>query len=150
MLCETLKALKNQKNWSNQNLADAANLPVDTVNKILSGHTKTPNSDTLKRLAAALDTTVDTLIAVETHMPPPAFMQERSFDEIAAIYQQQIKKMEEQYERRLEEYRAREDKLTKRNERQFLIMLAILIVIVFIFVYLLLDALHGHWGLFRY
>ena len=62
MLGERIKALKTAKGWTTQQLADAAGLPPDTINKIISGATKNPNFDTLRRLASALDTTVDKLM----------------------------------------------------------------------------------------
>jgi len=61
-LAENLKALQTQRNLTTAEFAEKANLPVDTINKIRSGSTQNPNMDTLKRMAAALDCSVDTLV----------------------------------------------------------------------------------------
>lgn len=62
MYREVIKAKKDERGWSNQQLAEAANLPPDTVNKILSGVTRNPNTDTLMRLAQALDCSLGDLV----------------------------------------------------------------------------------------
>lgn len=51
---ETLKALQDKAGLTTAQLAEKANLPVDTINKIRAGTTRNPNADTVQRLAAAL------------------------------------------------------------------------------------------------
>ncbi len=64
-LAENLKALQTQRNLTTAEFAEKANLPVDTINKIRNGSTQNPNMDTLKRMAAALECSVDTLIGID-------------------------------------------------------------------------------------
>lgn len=51
---ETLKALQDKAGLTTAQLAEKANLPVDTINKIRAGTTRNPNADTVQRLASAL------------------------------------------------------------------------------------------------
>lgn len=60
-LSENVKALQTQANLTTAEFAEKAKLPADTINKIRSGATQNPNMDTLKRMAAALECTLDTL-----------------------------------------------------------------------------------------
>lgn len=69
-ISEKVKFLQDQKGWTTAELAEASNLPIDTINKIRSGSTRNPVLDTLQRLAAAFNVTVDELIGgAETQEP---------------------------------------------------------------------------------
>lgn len=56
---EKIAYYKKQKGFTNKDLADAANLPISTVEKIVSGRTKDPKLITLKSIADALGCTLD-------------------------------------------------------------------------------------------
>lgn len=158
MLAETLKALKNQKGWSSQRLADAANLPVDTLNKILSGSTKNPNPETLRRLADALGVSPEELRSVSAPQSEPAqqkpedlsALYERQHAQTVSAYEQQINTLIENYEKRLKEAHDRDRLQHQRHERQFFTMLAVIVALIAVIIYLIIDALHGNWGIFQY
>lgn len=157
MVKDRLKILKAQKGWSNKKLAEAANLPEDTVAKICSGVTRNPNTDTLRRLAQALDVTLDELTAEPDHIPvlpqektPVPVANPPACGEVVRIYEQQIAKMEERYERRLAEAHAREAAAHKKGEIRFYVLLGVVVALIALSVYLSVDALHGDWGLFQY
>lgn len=61
-ISEKVKSLQEQKGWTAAELAEEANLPVDTINKIRSGTTRNPSTDTLMRLAAAFNISLDELV----------------------------------------------------------------------------------------
>ena len=61
-ISEKVKSLQEQKGWTTAELAEEANLPIDTINKIRSGSTRNPSPDTLQRLASAFDVTLDELV----------------------------------------------------------------------------------------
>lgn len=61
-LADNLKALQSLKNLTTAEFAEKANLPVDTINKIRAGTTQNPNMDTLSRMAAALECSIDDLV----------------------------------------------------------------------------------------
>lgn len=60
-LAENVKYHQELKNLTTQEFAAKANLPADTINKIRAGSTQNPSMDTLKRMATALDCSIDEL-----------------------------------------------------------------------------------------
>ena len=56
-----LKAAKKASNLTNDELAVKSNVPVGTINKILSGDTKEPKLPAFMSIASALGTSVDYL-----------------------------------------------------------------------------------------
>lgn len=64
-LAENVKHHQELKDMTTAEFAEKANLPADTINKIRSGTTQNPNMETLKRMAAALDCTIDELAGIE-------------------------------------------------------------------------------------
>lgn len=62
MLSDQLKALKNQKNLTAQEIADRAGVPISTVNKILSGQTDNPGFRVTCDIIKAMGGSVDELI----------------------------------------------------------------------------------------
>jgi len=60
-LARKIKELRGRKGFSQDELAETAQLNLRTIQRIESGETG-PRGDTLKRLAAALDITPDDLI----------------------------------------------------------------------------------------
>lgn len=146
MLKEIIKDRKNERNWSNQQLADAANLPVDTVNKILAGITRNPNTDTLMRIAAALDCSLGELLGETAKQITP---KAEGSDDMQTI----LNVMREMYDSRIQDLQASLEKSEKREQRlrheQYILIFFVLALIALI-VYLIVDALHGNWGFFQY
>ena len=138
MLAETLKTLKNQRGWSNQKLADAANLPVDTVNKILSGSTKNPNTDTLRRLADALEVTLDDLYSPSA--PAPREDAAAAGGSLAAFYAAALDTQRRVYETAIAE--ARTDK-----RRWFVVSIVLIAFVMFLLGW---DITHPDMGYIRY
>ena len=56
MTLEQIRARKRQMGYSNAQLADLTEIPLSTLNKILSGATKKPRKEALDALARVLDT----------------------------------------------------------------------------------------------
>ena len=63
MWLDNLKELKNIKGMTSKQIADATNLPERTVVRIFSGDTDNPYVDTLRRIVAVLDGSLDDLFA---------------------------------------------------------------------------------------
>ena len=63
MWLENLKELKKRSGMSAQQIADAAKLPERTVSRILSGDTPDPRMDTIRRMVAVLDGSLDEVFA---------------------------------------------------------------------------------------
>jgi len=60
---KTLRKLREQKGLTQEKLARLADLSNNTVIKIEAGKNKNPTLDTLKKIAQALDVSVDDLIS---------------------------------------------------------------------------------------
>lgn len=143
MYTEIIKSKKNERKWSNQQLADAANLPVDTVNKIMAGVTRNPNTDTLIRLARALDCTLGELIGEE--LPPPAEPSSRAYTDAVIL--------REIYDSRIADLRqtiTKHEERERRLCREQYVMIALIFALIAVIIYLIVDALHGNWGFFQY
>lgn len=63
MWLDNLKALKSAKGMSSKQIAEQANLPERTVSRIFSGDTPNPYVDTLYRIVAVLDGSLDDILA---------------------------------------------------------------------------------------
>ncbi len=63
MWLDNLKELKAKKGMSSKQIAEKTNLPERTVNRIFSGDTDNPYVDTLRRIVAVLDGSLDDIFA---------------------------------------------------------------------------------------
>lgn len=63
MWLDNLKELKRAKGMSSKQIAEATNLPERTVTRIFSGDTPNPYVDTLYRIVAVLDGSLDDVLA---------------------------------------------------------------------------------------
>lgn len=68
-LAENVKYYQELKNLTTAEFAAKANLPADTINKIRASATQNPSMDTLKRMAAALECSIDDLAGVPKPEP---------------------------------------------------------------------------------
>ena len=62
MLSRRLKELRKQRNWTQQKLAEKANLSFNAITKIEQGAAKHPTLKTLLKLADAFGTGLDELV----------------------------------------------------------------------------------------
>ena len=63
MWLENLKELKKAKGMTTKQIADATKIPESTVKRIFSGDTDNPYVDTVRRIAIALDSSLDEIFA---------------------------------------------------------------------------------------
>ena len=63
MWLDNLKELKKTKGMTSKQIADKTNLPERTVTRIFSGDTPNPYVDTLYRIVAVLDGSLDDVLA---------------------------------------------------------------------------------------
>ena len=63
MWLENLKELKKAKGMTTKQIADATKIPESTIKRIFSGDTDNPYVDTLRRIAIALDSSLDEIFA---------------------------------------------------------------------------------------
>jgi transcriptional regulator with XRE-family HTH domain len=65
MYLKNLKALRNQKGWSQEKLAREANISYHTVIKLEQSGIKNPRIETVIKLADALNVSLDKLVGRE-------------------------------------------------------------------------------------
>ena len=63
MWLDNLKELKKIKGMTCKQIADATKIPESTIKRIFSGDTDNPYVDTVRRIAIALDSTLDEIFA---------------------------------------------------------------------------------------
>lgn len=63
MWLDNLKELKKSSGMTTKQIADATKIPESTIKRIFAGDTDNPYVDTVRRIAAALDTTLDNIFA---------------------------------------------------------------------------------------
>lgn len=127
-LCERLKELKESSKMTAQQIADITKIPVSTVNRILSGYTESPSFSNVCDIIIAMGGSVDEVIGIASSSEEPS--------EISVKPDRTI----ELYKRIIQEY------------RKWLKVLFILLLSLFgvAFTVLIIDALNGNFGYFRY
>ena len=63
MWLENLKELKKAKGMTTKQIANATKIPESTIKRIFSGDTDNPYVDTIRRIAIALDSSLDEIFA---------------------------------------------------------------------------------------
>lgn len=63
MWLDNLKELKKTKGMTVKQIADATKIPESTIKRIFSGDTDNPYVDTVRRIAIALDSSLDEIFA---------------------------------------------------------------------------------------
>ena len=63
MWLENLKELKKAKRMTTKQIADATKIPESTIKRIFAGETDNPYVDTVRRIAIALDSSLDEIFA---------------------------------------------------------------------------------------
>ena len=63
MWLENLKELKKAKGMTTKQIADATKIPESTIKRIFAGETDNPYVDTVRRIAIALDSSLDEIFA---------------------------------------------------------------------------------------
>ena len=66
MISKRLKELRKERNWTQQELAQKANLSFNAVTKIEQGAAKHPTLKTLLKLAQAFNVSLDDLVGRKT------------------------------------------------------------------------------------
>lgn len=61
-LGQVIRSFREKKDWTLEDLARAADIPVSTVTKIEHGDIKNPSIEKIAKIAKALDVSVDELI----------------------------------------------------------------------------------------
>lgn len=163
MLAKYLADLKVQKNLSWNDIANLSNVPVQTVRNIFSGETSNPGFASVAAIVKAMGGSLDELADIPREGVERSdfeAMTERYEDRIVQItdhYERQIAQIIESNERRIQEINDREIQRTreaiereKREGWKQIALMGLVLALIGVIFYLVLDALHGNWGIFRY
>ena len=120
-----LKAVKEQKDMSNQELAELSGVPLGTVNRILSGATDNPTWDNVVAIAKALGVSLDALAGIDAEV---------------LVEDKVSKKLIDTYEKIIE----------SKNKWISRLFLCLTLVIAIILAVLIFDLLVPHIGYVRY
>lgn len=124
MLSEDLHALKVKNNLSVKKIAEMSGVPESTVSRILAGQTTDPGFETVRAIVVAMG---------------------GSLDELAGI-----SKREATCAETLREELEKSEKRERKAEIKQYVLFGIILALFTLIIYLILDALHGNWGIFRY
>ena len=65
MILTKLKELKDQKNLTNQQIADLSGVPLSTVTRIFNGQTDNPNIQTLEDIVKGMGVTLEDITGIK-------------------------------------------------------------------------------------
>ena len=135
-----LKALKEERDLTNAEIAELSDVPLATVTRIFNGSTPNPQFETIARITMALGGSLDVIAGLKS---PDELKPTAAVAQTFATYAEILKEKDE----RIKELK--EDK--QHNLR--LIAKLIIFIAAFVGVVLLIltvDILNGHFGYFRY
>lgn len=137
---EKLKALKENKDLTNAEIARLSNIPLATITRIFNGTTPNPTFETFTQIAIALGASLDEIAGLkEPDEPPIPSRIEMTLDSYSELLREKDDRIEE-----LKETINRERKEKHTLEGVFVLFVA------FVLVVLTIDILHGHFGYFQY
>ena len=137
---KNLKALKEERDLTNAEIAELSDVPLATVTRIFNGSTPNPQFETIARITIALGGSLDVIAGLKApDEPQPVPVVSQTF----ASYAELLKGKDELIQ---------ELKEDKKHSRRTMAKLLIFFGIFAGFVLLLLavDVLNGHFGYFRY
>lgn len=121
MLCDDLKALREKRKMTNQQISDASGVPLSSVNRVFSGQTDNPGFLMIRDIVIAMKGSLDEIAGIKH--------QSSADDQIIALYERSI---------------ANKDRWIK---RLFIFSVSI---VVGVMVFLLIDILDPAIGFIRY
>lgn len=88
---QRLKALKTNKNFTNQDISNLTGIPNSTISNIFTGKTATPSYDNIRDIVIALDGSLDEIAGI-TKAPEEAKKEERELnDMVIGLYERDIR-----------------------------------------------------------
>lgn len=137
---EKLKALKEDKDLTNSEIAKLSNLPLATITRIFNGSTPNPTFETFTQIAIALGASLDEIAGLkEPDEPPIPSRIEMTLDS----YSELLKEKDE----RIKELK---DEIGKERKEKNMLQGVLVVFVAFVLVVLTIDILHGHFGYFQY
>ena len=137
---ERLKALKEERDITNAEIARLSNIPLATITRIFNGSTPNPTFETFSNIAIALGASLDEIAGLKTAEPTPVtapiVTTLDSYAELLREKDERIRDLKEEHES------------IRKEKRKLGIALAC--VVGFVILLLTIDILNGNFGYFRY
>lgn len=157
MITHQLNDLKNKSNLSAKQIAERADIPYSTVQKIFNGETQNPNVDYIFRIVTAMGHTMNDLYYPnnkaegEENMAISVIreMYENRIDDLKAQHKEAMTHSCAQYEKHLADIKEAKTKHGK-TYRSIITILSVIIGVLFILflIYFAMDFSTGDWGIF--
>ena len=135
---EKLKALKDNKDLTNADIAKLSNIPLATITRIFNGSTPNPTFETFAQIAIALGASLDEIAGLKEPDEPPIpsriEMTLDSYSELLREKDERIKELKDEVE-------------TERKEKHRITGVFALFV-TFVLILLTIEILRNHFGHF--
>lgn len=137
---ERLKALKEERDITNAEIARLSNIPLATITRIFNGSTPNPTFETFSNIAIALGASLDEIAGLKQPEAPPVPAP------IAATLDSYAELLREKDER----IRDLKDENEKTRHEKKRLGVALACIVGFVMLLLSIDILNGNFGYFRY
>ena len=137
---EKLKALKEEKELTNAEIATLSNLPLATITRIFNGTTPNPTFETISQIAIALGTSLDEIAGLKEPNEPP----------IPSRIENTLNSYSELLKEKDDRIRELKDLVEKERKEKHTLQGVFTLFIAFVLVVLTIDILNGHFGYFKY
>lgn len=152
-----IRELKKEKDLSNEDIAEIADVPETTVAKIMSGQTQDPRFESVAKIIIALGGSVDQILGIAPENPEPL---PTRVDSVVSNYIDILKAKDDliaEKEKRIEVQDKRINSLDnavqnlrKEKSRILFFFAGFMFLIIAFFIYLIIDISNGGFGYFRY
>lgn len=142
-----LRELKKEKGLTNEDIAELADVPENTVAKIMSGTTQDPRFESVARIIIALGGSVDQILGLAKEDPDPI---PSRVENVVSNYADLLKEKDirlAEKDKTIETYKEAVKNLRKEKSH---ILCFIGVFVALIILILLFDLLNGNIGYFRY
>lgn len=144
---DRLKAIKDERDLTNQEIASLSGIPLATITRIFNGSTQNPTFETFAQIAIALGASLDEIAGLRQVEAPPV---DAHIENTLLSYADLLKEKEERLKEKDEVIAMLQDRGEQdRKERRRVLWfcgLFVGLVLAFLFV----DVLNGDFGYFRY
>lgn len=146
MIYAKLKAWKEKSNLTYKDIAERSDVPTATVQKIFSGETTNPNSETLYKICKSLGHTMEELYEDTTKEKTEEIM---AVSVIREMYEHRIAELKINNENHVNDLK---ESFAKHQQtyKTIVIVLGCIVTILFVLflVYFAMDYANEHWGIF--
>lgn len=142
-----LKALKEERDLTNAEIAELSDVPLATVTRIFNGATPNPQFETIARITIALGGSLDVIAGLRS---PEEKKNDSNIEKTLTSYAELLREKDERIREKNNTIDSlKEDRKLDRREKAKLMLFIGIFVAVVLFV-LIFDMLNGHMGYFRY